>query len=166
MERKKKLSWLLNFFDKTKSRVVSFAQKLLIAGGRVPACHCVMWWGLSPDVSGVTCVCIYLCVRVIMWDNNSGNSFSFQRPRIHINCTAIPKKDSDDVKPTFTADLIKAAWKQCWRDKWELMRVKRTCACLYVLSFSSAAFSFCSTTYVVRMLSFGYNWSSLHHYLF
>lgn len=66
---------------KTKGRVVRFAQKSLIAGGRVSACECVMWWDLSPDASGAACVCIYLCVRVIMRRNNSGNGFSFQRPR-------------------------------------------------------------------------------------
>lgn len=44
------------------------------------------------------------------------------------------KKDGDGSKPTFTADLIKAARKQCWHDKWKWLRVKLKCARLYILS--------------------------------
>lgn len=66
----------------------------LNACGRVSVCDCVMWRGLSPDVSDVTCVCVYLCayvcVCVITWHNNSDNSFSFQRPCFYINCA--PKR--------------------------------------------------------------------------
>lgn len=125
---------------KTKSCVVSLAQKFLIAGGRVSACDCVMWWRLSPAASGVTRVAIYLCVRVIAGRNSSDNSFSFQRPRLCINCAAVPECDGDGIKPHFYS----RSWEQCWHDgerRWRTARNQSLLPISIVSSRDSGGFS-------------------------
>lgn len=148
-----------------------FAQKFLIAGGRVPACGCVMWWDLTPNASGVTCFCIYFCVRVITWHDNSGNNFSFQRPPIHINCTAVPEKGRWRRQTHFYGRFnhVSIVFVLLWQVRVNESKT-HVCSSLHLIlppiQEGSAALSFCSTTYVVRMLSFGHNWSSRHHCLF